>query len=174
MSTTSRKLCRSGRRCEIRSLPEAIDCVAHHSDLSLREIAERAGKSETYLRSACSQYDDSHKFQAELIVPVTVASGNTAILDYLERMVGRIAITLPTVELGDTTDLFTPMAEIAQEIGHMAAAIQAAFRDHHLAAEEMDRIDREIHHAHEALARLEALLRKQLETDRTRDLRRVS
>jgi hypothetical protein len=95
MSTTSRKACRAGQGCDVRSLPEAIDCVVHHSDLSLREIAERIGKGVNYLRSASSPYDDTHKFQAELIIPITVCTQNFAILDYLERAVGRVEIRRP-------------------------------------------------------------------------------
>jgi hypothetical protein len=174
MSTNSPKICRAGQRCEVTSDAEAFDCLCHHSTKKLRQIAQEIGVSENYLRSASSLYDDTHQFQARLIVPITLATGNFVLLDHFERSVGRVAITLPTVALDDESDLFTPMAEIAQEVGHVAAEIQAAFRDHQLAPEEMDRIEREIHHAHEALARMEALLRKQLETERSRELRRVS
>lgn len=161
MTTTSRKLCRSGRRCEIRSFAEALDCVAHHSDLTLREIAERVGKSENYLRAACSQYDDSHKFQAELIVPLTIATGNFALLDYLEQAVGRVAIVLPR----ETTqsEYFDLIVSLAREFGEAATEVQRAVGDGHVTPEEADRVHKEIQDVHAAAAKLDAAIAAQVE-----------
>lgn len=169
MSTVGRKACRSGRRCDVRSLPEAIDCVAHHSDLPLREIAERIGKSETYLRSACSQYDDSHKFQAELIVPITAATQNFALLDYLERAVGRVAIRLP--DQAGRGDVFERTADLTRELGHAIEEIRQALSDGHVTSDEADRVRREIHHLQTAAAALEGCVTSQVE--KTADLRRI-
>jgi hypothetical protein len=170
MSTVGRKTCRSGRRCEVRSLSEAVDCVAHHSDLPLREIAERIGKGENYLRSACSQYDDSHKFQAELIIPITASTQNFAILDYLERAVGRVAIRLP--DQASRGDVFERTADLARELGHAVEEIWQALADGHVSNDEAERVRLEIHHLQTAAAALEACVLSQVE--KQPDLRRVS
>ena len=161
MSTVSRKRCRSWEHCEITSFPEAIDCELHHSVLSLKEIAERVGVREGYLRQAASQYDDAHRFQAELIIPITAATGNFAIVDYLERALGRIAISLPHV--AGRGDVFERTAELMRELGEAVETIRASLTDGRVTAEEAERVRKEIHDVHTKLAALEACVTSQVD-----------
>jgi hypothetical protein len=155
-----RKACRSGQRCEIGSLAEAIDCTVHHSDPTLKQIAERIGKTEGYLRASSSQYDDSHKFQAELIVPITVATGNFAILDYMERQVGRVALTVPD-GLG-RGDVFERTADLMRELGEAIEEIRRTLTDGRVEAAEAERVKKEIHDIQRAAAALQACVIAQL------------
>jgi hypothetical protein len=94
MSSTSRKLCRSGARCEPVSLKEACDCVGHHSNRPLREIAERIGRTESTLGKECSLYDEEHCLPLRLVVPLTIAADNDALISYLAQAVGGVFVRL--------------------------------------------------------------------------------
>lgn len=157
--THGRKACRSGQRCEPRTFAEAVDCALHHSALPLADIAEQISVNPGYLRTAASQYDETHQLQARLIVPITRATGNFALLDYLERSVGRVAIRLPEADTGDG-NLFEQGARLAKEMGDTFEAVRAALADGRVTAEELDRIAREMHEMHQAAAVLEAMVRR--------------
>jgi hypothetical protein len=135
-----------------------VDCALHHSALPLADIAERVGTNVAYLRAAASQYDETHQLQARLIVPITVATGNFALLDFMERMVGRVAVRLPDVDVADV-DLFAMSARLVKEVGDTLDAVRAAVADGRITAEEVDRIDCEVHQMHQAAAALEAVVR---------------
>jgi hypothetical protein len=90
MSSTTRKLCRSGQHCEPVNVKEALDCVGHHSTRPLREIAERIGRTESTLGKECSRYDEGHHPPLRLVVPLTIASENDALIHYLARAVGGV------------------------------------------------------------------------------------
>lgn len=161
MSTYSRKTCRSGRRCEIQSLADAIECVAHHSDLPLRELAERIGRSPDYLRAACNPYDDTHRFQAHLIVALTAASGNFAIVDYIEWALHRVAFSLPLAP--GPGELFDHTADIVHKLGASLEAIRAATKDGRITADEADHVRHHIYEVHSSAAALEACIVAQVE-----------
>lgn len=165
MSTNGRKACRSGQRCEIHSLEEAIDCVAHYSDLTLRQIAERVGKSESYLRAACSQWDDGHHFQAALIIPLTAATRNFALLDYIERQVGRVAIAIP--EGVGRGDVFERTADVMRELGEAIEAIRCSLADGRVETCEAARVQKEIADLQQAAAALQACVLAQVEDEST-------
>lgn len=95
MSSTTRKLCRSGaHHCEPVNVKEALDCLGHHSARPLREIAERIGRTESTLGKECSPYDDEHYPPMRLIVPLTIASENDALITYLARAVGGVFVRI--------------------------------------------------------------------------------
>lgn len=94
MSSTTRKLCRSGQHCQPVDLKEALDCLGHHSDRPLREIAERVGRTESTLGKECSRYDEEHYPTIRMVVPLTLASENDALVTYLARAVGGIFVRI--------------------------------------------------------------------------------
>jgi hypothetical protein len=95
MSSTTRKLCRSGAQpCEPVNIKEALDCVGHHSARPLREIAERIGRTENTLGKECSRYDEEHFPPLRLVVPLTIASENDALITYLARAVGGVFLRI--------------------------------------------------------------------------------
>lgn len=157
MSTQSRKACRAGHTCQPQTFAEALDCLAHHSDVPLTQIAERVGRDVNYLRKATSQYDEAHPFRGDLIVPVTRAANNFVLLDYLESQVGRIAIALPGAEPG-RQDLLAHQLAVVREVGEDAAAIERALHDGRVDAIELPRLKREIEESVKALLTLKAAL----------------
>jgi hypothetical protein len=94
MSSTTRKLCRSGHHCQPIDLKEALDCLGHHSDRPLREIAERVGRTESTLAKECSRYEEDHYPPLRMVVPLTLASDNDALVTYLARAVGGVFVRI--------------------------------------------------------------------------------
>lgn len=158
--TNSRKQCRAGQRCEAGTFAEAVDCQLHHSEVPLGVIAERAGIRESYLRTCASQYDETHNLQAKLLAPITIASGNYALLDFIERLVGRVAIRLPRGCAVADDDLFAAGARVASEMGDVFEEIRRAFEDKRITEDELARVNREVHEAHQALASLGDIVRR--------------
>jgi hypothetical protein len=94
VSSTTRKRCRSGHPCQPLDLKEALDCLGHHSDRPLREIAERVGRTESTLGKECSRYDEDHYPPLRMVVPLTLASENDALVTYLARAVGGVFVRI--------------------------------------------------------------------------------
>ena len=122
---------------------EAVDQVAHHSQnghgrrLSVADIAERIGRTENYLRKATSQYDDAHPLRGDLIVPLTMATGNKTILRYLSEATGGVYIELPKVDEANV-DVVLQAGKTAQEFGDVLAEAGHALADGRVTRDEAE------------------------------------
>ena len=64
-------------------------------------MAEAMRRDYNYLAKAFSPFADTHPLRGDLIVPATLASGETpsernyTLLDWMEQSVGRVAFVLP-------------------------------------------------------------------------------
>ncbi len=158
MSTVGRKACRSGKRCEIRSLGDAIYHAVHHSDVPTPTLAERLGVRLGYLCDAANPDRDTAQFQARLIVPITLLTGDFTMLDYLEREVGRVAFAVPQSPAGEHADLFTALAEAMRELGEDAESLRIAVDDGTITSEEAEAFEREADETIAAIARMKAIV----------------
>jgi hypothetical protein len=158
VTTRSRKECLAGRPCEPATIVEAIDCVAHHSSVTLEQIAERIGRSVNYLRKATSAYDDAHPFRADLIVPVSLASANAAIVRYLARAVGGAYVPLPSAALASAGE-FLSAAHAVQDFGRTLETFAQITADNDITNEEADRFARQAQETIEAILQLAAAVR---------------
>ncbi len=145
--TQGRKDCRQGRKCEPRTVAEAIYCLVHHSDIEPRVLAERLGKRYAYLMDAANPDRDTVQFQIQMLIPAMQLTNNWMPLQFLCREMGGVFVPLPTVgaEHGDIRKAF--MATI-QEIGEDSAVIERVLADNIVTAEEnravSDKLDRTI------------------------------
>jgi hypothetical protein len=138
MSSTTRKLCRSGARCEPVNIKEALDCVGHHSARPLREIAERIGRTENTLGKECSLYDDEHLPPLRLVVPLTLASENDALITYLSRAVGGVFLRIePTIGRGLDAEQVAQLCRVFGELLHRSGE---ALEDGTITQEEADAV----------------------------------
>ncbi len=158
MSTQNRKACRQGRRCDLRSLGEAIHCLVHHSDLDARQIAERLGVRYGYLLDAANPDREDTQFQARLVVPLTVLTGRYDLMDYLEREVGRVAFAVPQSPAGEHADLFTALAEAMRELGEDAERLRLAVDDGTITSDEAEAFEHEADETIAAIARMKAIV----------------
>jgi transcriptional regulator with XRE-family HTH domain len=139
------------------TLAEAIRRVLEDSGLTAQEVAERIGiprqTLQSYTYDPHNPSDASRRLPASLIVPLTLLTGNTAILDALEARVGRIAIQVP--EDGRSHfDLVISTAKVCREFGEFLSVYSKALADGEVTPRERAEIDREAYEAMQAIAAL--------------------
>lgn len=156
MSTTGRKACTTGTHCQPATLGEVVYCVVHHSRIDAKTIAERLGVRYTYLTDAASPDRDEVQFQARLIVPITLATGNDALLRYLAAQCGYVAFKVPTASDAHA-DVVAHTAKVVREFGDVLTASATAMADHAITASEAAGVCQEIDELIGALASHKAL-----------------
>ena len=96
--TNGRKQCRTGDRCQPRSLAEVIYHLVHHSAIDARAIAEQLGVRYGYLLDAANPDREDLRLQARHVVSLTQITRDTSLLDFMEHQLGRVAVRVPDAE----------------------------------------------------------------------------
>lgn len=157
--THKRRRCRSGDRCEPRTLLEAIACVVLHSNADAKTIAERVGVRHGYLLDAANPDREEIQFQARLIEPVSQAASNDAIVEFLCRQRGGVFVRIPSADVDGAEAMTLAHLDVVREMGEDAAAMQAILADRRLTVEEADAFDSEVDETIQKLAQWKAIVR---------------
>lgn len=156
--TNSRKVCRSGDRCDARSLADVLYCMVHHSDVDASSVAEKIGVRRGYLLDASNPDRVDTQFQARLIAPITQATGNDSLIKHLARECGGVFFQLPAVESTDHADVNNQTTTMIGATGDMLSELRNALADQHLSVEEAERVKKKAHDSVAETVRLVALL----------------
>lgn len=155
------------RETIVRTFADAVDVVAHQSRnehgqrMSVGDIAERIGRSENYLGKAVSKYDDAHPLRGDLIVPLTLATKNYALLQHLATAVGGVFFPLPAVDdNGKNLDVIEQTANVVGEFGDVLTDVRRALADGIVTPEEAERVAIEGNEAIAEIARLINLVQR--------------
>lgn len=168
--TASPKDCRAGGECAPRTFEEAADCLGHHSAQTLPVIAKRINRSYNALAKAFSPYDDQHALRGDVIVPATLASGdspedrNYALLDWMEAQVGRVAFVVPVAATADGMAQAHAVKTFAEYLQRSAEAAS----DGIYTIDEVGRIEDEANDAIRAIATHVEVLRQRLRLQDTK------
>lgn len=127
------------RPCDPRTMAEAIDCGVNHSKLEVETTAARIGKRAKYLYAAANAQNDDLKFQAELLLPLMLVTGNLAPLHFLCRELGGVFVPLPPVPTS-TRELFATLVECSAELGGTSQEVVSALGDQAITHDELPRI----------------------------------
>jgi hypothetical protein len=155
--TSTRKQCRTGEAaCRPSTLKEALDCLAHHSDRTVAQMAEAIGHTTAgTLGKQLSLHDEDNYPPVRLVVPLTLVSKNDAVVRYLAEAVGgrfvRESIDASPVDGAG-------VARMLREFGELLEAVSAAMADGRVTDDEVARVDREW----DDVARVAAAVRVQL------------
>ncbi len=142
------------------------------ADIPAKAIAEDMGMALSLLYDIANPEKTRRRLRAEEVPALVKASGNTLVLDVMERRVGRVAFDLPMGVVG-RDDLFAATASACRELGEAVDAVREAFTDGRVSMREADRVRQEFSQAFAALARLEALALQQVDTSASPLLRRA-
>ncbi len=115
----------------IQTLEDALYDLTHHSDVPAKAQAEALGVSYQRLVNSCvgSSSETAHH-PTRFIVPQTLLTRNYVLLDYIERQVGRVAFTLPEVQMNDTAEnCRVRIMRITRELGDVAGTAEKGFAD---------------------------------------------
>lgn len=137
------------------SLHEAIRAVVTESRTPPKAIATDIGIPYATLMSYTyepGENDGARGLPARLIVPITKATGNTALLDFLEAAVGRLAFAIPKAD-GPPAEILKIAGAVAREAGQAISALGESVEDGMLNELERLSVVREIREAIRELAR---------------------
>lgn len=97
---------------------------------------------------------DAHRgLPARLIIPLTLLTNNTAIMDALEARIGRVGIPVQT-DGRSHADMVEATAAAVREFGELLAAHADALTDARVTPAEREKIRREAYEAMQAIAAL--------------------
>lgn len=120
---------------------DAVDLVAHQSvneqgrHLTVADIATRIGKSENYLAKATSKHYAEKPLRGELIVPLTLATNNYAIVEHICEAVGGVFFKLPKVDAANR-DVLEHAGRLATEFGDVMTSAATALADRRVTPDE--------------------------------------
>lgn len=112
----------------------ALDEIGHNSHdaqgrrLTVEQIAERLGKRSSYLRNALCATDENHPLDSSLVVPLTHATGNLALVRYFAEACGCVLIELPKVT-AEHADVMAHAGSAAREFGDVMAEAGKSLAD---------------------------------------------
>lgn len=146
---------------EVRSLKEALHRTIHtHPTLSVQAIAEELDMSASYLYKAALPDTDTAgpdatgvRFPLKKLTALTRITNDFTVLDYIERMVGRVAFPLPPANTG-LQELHEAATEAIAEFGDVMRVYGEAVADKRITSEELDNFEVEAHEAIQAICNL--------------------
>lgn len=157
--TTGRRACTSGEKCQPRSLAEVLYCVVHHSRIDAGQLADRIGVRKGYLLDAANPDRDEVQFQARWIVPVTLASGNDALLRYLADQCGGVFFAVPQIDDAGS-DVVQDTAKAVEAFGALLQCGAQAWADRHVSEAEAQTVAQCASAAIAAIAQFAALMQE--------------
>ena len=104
------------------TLKDALHDSIANSGVPMKRLSDHLGISYSYLANAANHNLEDFHFQLRHLLPLINATGNYAVLDFLENACGRVAFLLPEVEKNHveiTTgllDIFTAMGDLSQKM----------------------------------------------------------
>lgn len=119
----------------------ALDEVGHNSHdahgrrMTVEQIAERIGKRPPYLRNALCATDENHPLDSSLVVPLTIATGNLALVRYFAEACGCVLVELPKVTV-ENTDVITHCGKAAAEFSDVMQSAGRALADGRVSKDE--------------------------------------
>jgi hypothetical protein len=139
------------------TLGDAVYQVVHRSKEPAKALADRIGCRPAYLVAAADPMQ-TQSLPARLIVPLTLASGDTAIVRHLAEAVGGVFVELPKDLTGTHADVVNAIGRITAEMGEVMAATGRAMEDGRITADEATRAQEEAKDAIAALHQFIAVL----------------
>lgn len=137
-----------------RSLKEALYETIHGYRHGVEALAEELNMTKSYLyRSALPDEDERDsgvRFPLKQLIPLTRATGDFRVLNYIERSLHRITVPYPA-QVARPETLQRDAIKAAAEFGEMMSEIHARCGDGELTRKDRERIFREGWEAVEAI-----------------------
>lgn len=125
--TTGRKACAHGDHCQPRTFGEVLYHQVHHTGADTTIIAERLSVRRGYLCDSCNPDREEVQFQARLLVPLMVATGDISVLEWMAAQVG--CVVTRAIDVAAPSDPNRELLDIIDRLGLLAAADRDALAD---------------------------------------------
>ena len=112
----------------ISTLRDALHQNIHESGVPIKRLADELGMSYSYLANAGNPNLEGFDFQLRKLLPLMKATNNTAVLDYLEHSMGRVAFRVPEAT-GQNMPITAELLEMVKHMGELAGKIESALGD---------------------------------------------
>ncbi len=133
------------------TLRQALYQLVHQSGVSFDRLADAAQvRSPSYLYNASNPNleEEAHHAQMRWLVPLTQASRNFVVVDFIEQQLGRVGVMLPTVEgaVAPATPENLPayVCHLMAEIGDVARESSTRLADGDLSHVDRLQIEKEV------------------------------
>ena len=126
------------------TLRDSLHNNIFNSGRPVKQIADELGISYSYLASAGNPNLEEFHFQLRHLIPLTNATRNFETLDFIEKVLGRVAFTVPNMET--TSQVVEETARIVREAGHLLTELSHALEDGRVQSHEWPGIARECDH----------------------------
>lgn len=125
-----------------RTFKSELHEVVFNSKVPARELAELTGKGYTYLANAANECQEESHLRGRDIIALTNATGNYALLDFINHSCGRVAIPIPEcVELASTNSLPDNIMYAIEHLGELSKKHREALADNHITRGELQELE---------------------------------
>jgi regulator of replication initiation timing len=118
-----------------------------------KQIADEIGISYSYLASAGNPNLEEFHFQLKHLIPLSKSSNCFDTLDYIEKALGRVAFTVPSIG-PDVSAVATEVAAVTLEFSHLMKELSEALADGVVESQEWPSLARECDHLINKVCRL--------------------
>jgi hypothetical protein len=125
----------------IQTFKGALHTVVFDSKVPAKQLADNVGKGYTYLANAANESQEDSHLRGKDIVPLTIATGNFALLDFMEAACGRVAFKIP--ELGKVgAEAFNEgVIATIEHLGELSREYREAMADNILTVDEKRKLE---------------------------------
>lgn len=122
------------------TLRDALHQNIHQSGAPIKLLADDLGISYSYLANAGNPNLEDFHFQLRHLVPLMKATHCTAVLDYLEHSMGRVAFHIPEAK-GEHMPITSNLLRIVQRVGELSGMIEQTLADNKVERHEVKGIE---------------------------------
>ena len=131
----------------------------------MKALAPKVGKAESTLRNELTQ-QPGYKLSLTTAIMIMQTTGDTAAIDRIEALLGRVAHALPPPRSGSFAALCRLSGDLAVEFGEQTQAFGQAMRDGRITRDEAEKWLKELWEANRKGLELQASLERFIEVEK--------
>jgi hypothetical protein len=135
------------------TLKDSLHENIHESGIPIKQLCDILGISYSYLANAGNPNMDDFHFQLKHLIPLTKATNCFAALDYIERALGRVAFSVPSIGV-DVSAVAAEVAAVTLEFSHLMKELSTALSNGAVESHEWPSLAKECDHLITRVCRL--------------------
>jgi hypothetical protein len=120
----------------IQTFKGALHTVIFGSDVPAKQLCDNVGKGYTYLANAANESQEDSHLRGRDIITLTNATGNFALLDFLEHACGRVAFRIPELGKGGAESFNESVIKTIEHLGELSRKYREYMSDNILTMDE--------------------------------------
>jgi hypothetical protein len=134
------------------TLRDALYQLVHQSEIPAKHQAEQLNVPHSYLCDAANENEDPFCYQLRYLIPHTKIANNPVVVDYIERVLGRVAVPIlsgpptgrrmPAIRTPEA--LARALLQVMKEGGDAAGVVSRSLKDGRVTRDEARRCRKEV------------------------------